>query len=386
MSNRSMPVHLLIKDPDLPRPSISLSPSNVAFLGNNITIRCWVNDLNKKIFIYLYQTDAYWMKLKQRSEESHAAVAMFTIFNVGWHDGGRYHCRIKPPSDFFISYSSSDVELLVVESYLEKPTIYLQPMEVVALGGKVTVHCRSKYQAETYYFQKPVNPAPPLFMVTDRATDNFLVISNASQEDSGRYRCSYSPSLDNLSYKYFLSEPSDPVELLIADPGLAKPKISVIPGRIAVLGSNITIRCRVKSPSKSCYLHKAGDKQKSQMAKPVGDMAKFSISSVSRSHGGIYTCSYRPPTDSFISSETSNILELLVTDPSISRPTISLIPTELIILGGNVAFYYQTQERAVGFYLQKSGEQMSRQLMEINETLAKLTISNIQVYPGPASS
>ncbi|XP_053120285.1 leukocyte immunoglobulin-like receptor subfamily A member 4 [Hemicordylus capensis] len=313
--------------------------------------------------------------MKPESVEPDGSNATFTIFGVKRRQGGRYRCRYKPPSGFFISNTSDDLELFVADPYYEKPTLSLQPMEVAVLGGNVTFHCRSRYSAKGFCFLMSAYTTTPLSMVI-ASEDNFFIIRNASWEYRGKFYC----RCRHTEFTYVLSEPSNSVALLIAAPDLARPKISVIPSRMAVLGSSITIQCWVEGPSWSFSLHKTGGKATSQLMKPGGGTARFFISSVSQDDGGSYTCSYRPPTGEFISSETSDVLELFVLDPN--RPTIFLSPTGQITFGENATFHCQTPQKAVRFYLKKAGDQMSQELMKTNETLAKLTISNVNWKSG----
>lgn len=56
------------------------------------------------------------------------------------------------------------------------------------------------------------------------------------------------------------------------------------------------------------FLHR--EQMKPQSRKPDGNMGVFTINNVGRDDGGRYCCSYRP--ELFISSETSNYVEMLV--------------------------------------------------------------------------
>ncbi|XP_053120288.1 immunoglobulin superfamily member 1-like [Hemicordylus capensis] len=375
LSYHSKSVKVLGQDHALPRPNISLSPSNVAFPGNNITIQCYGNYLSKKKF-YLYHSDAYMvMKLEAESAMTHDAIATFTIFNVKMDNRGRYSCRYNPLSGFSISRLSNQVELFVVEHKFEKPTISLQPLEVVDLGGNITIHCRSKSKATVFYFQKSANPVPPLFMVTRRTKDNFLLINNASWQHRGSYQCSYSLS-GNV---YDLSEPSDPVELLIADPGLPRPNISLSPDRVAVLGSNITIQCWAKVPIQRFLLHNPRGQIMLYSMKPEEDQATFSISNVALEHGGSYRCSYRPLSELFVISQTSNDMKLFVLGPSLPRPAISISPSGLVALGGQVTIHCQCEDGPVNFYLIKAGDPTAMWPMRFDGHNGGVSIRNLSL-------
>ncbi|XP_044844404.1 uncharacterized protein LOC123350096 isoform X6 [Mauremys mutica] len=57
---------------------------------------------------------------------------------------------------------------------------------------------------------------------------------------------------------------------------------------------------------------------------PAGAGAEFRIPSVSRQHGGSYSCSYRPRSEPFISSQPSDTLQLVVADKS-APPGLTII-------------------------------------------------------------
>ncbi|CAM4672560.1 unnamed protein product [Lepidochelys olivacea] len=115
-------------------------------------------------------------------------------------------------------------------------------------------------------------------------------ISTVHQENDGSYSCSY----HSRSEPFAVSSPSDPVQLVVRDPSLPRPSISLSPTGVTAPGADVTIRCRGQRQDVRFFLHKAGDLNPPRHMDPAGDGAEFRIPTVGRQHGGSYGCSYRP--------------------------------------------------------------------------------------------
>ncbi|XP_054850082.1 immunoglobulin superfamily member 1-like [Eublepharis macularius] len=266
---------------------------------------------------------------------------------------------------------------MAADAILPRPTIFLNPSEPVDLGGNVTIYCQTHFTIFSCYLLKDGNQTSQQLMGAynpHRSIAKFF-ISNASWEQTGRYTCCCHNQL------FVASECSDPVELLITDHALPRPSISLSPGRIAFLESNITIHCRGKGPIDKFYLHKTDYPSIAQSKEPDGEMAIFPIMKVSQRDGGSYHCSYRPPSAPFNSSKISDDMELFILGPWLSRPTISLSPMRALAPGGHVTVYCRNQywRPAIKFYLQKPGDQEPQHLMETDGATGKISISNLSL-------
>ncbi|XP_044844169.1 immunoglobulin superfamily member 1-like isoform X2 [Mauremys mutica] len=139
--------------------------------------------------------------------------------------------------------------------------------------------------------------------------------SNVHRDLGGSYSCSY----HSRSEPFAVSYPSDPVELVVRDPSLPRPSISLSPTGVTAPGADATIRCQGQRQDVRFFLHKAGDLNPQRHMDPAGAGAEFRIPSVGRQHRGNYSCSYRLQTEPFVSSYASNSVELVVaggTDPT----------------------------------------------------------------------
>ncbi|XP_037744233.1 immunoglobulin superfamily member 1-like isoform X1 [Chelonia mydas] len=190
-----------------------------------------------------------------------------------------------------------------------KPNISLSPSGGVSLGGAVSVWCRGQHWGMRFVLNKEGRHFPP---VASSGFEAVFPISNVSREDRGNYSCSY----QNRSGSAAASPPSDPVELVVRDPSLPRPSISLSPTGVTAPGADVTIRCQGQRQDVRFFLHKAGDLNPPRHMDPAGDGAEFHIPTVGRQHGGNYSCSYRPRSEPFNSSDPSDPVQLMVAGES----------------------------------------------------------------------
>ncbi|XP_073177393.1 leukocyte immunoglobulin-like receptor subfamily A member 2 [Lepidochelys kempii] len=186
-----------------------------------------------------------------------------------------------------------------------KPSISLSPSGGVSLGGDVAVWCRGQHQGMRFVLNKEGRHFPA---VDPKGLEAVFPIRNVSREDRGRYSCSY----HSRSGSAAASSPSDPVELVVTDPSLPRPSISLSPTGVTAPGANVTIQCQGQPRDVRFFLHKAGDLNPPRHMDPTGDGAEFRIPTVGRQHGGSYGCSYRPRSEPFVSSQPSHPVQLVV--------------------------------------------------------------------------
>uniref|UniRef100_A0A452J2A9 Ig-like domain-containing protein n=1 Tax=Gopherus agassizii TaxID=38772 RepID=A0A452J2A9_9SAUR len=172
----------------------------------------------------------------------------------------------------------------------------------VSVGEAMAIWCRRQRQGVRFVLNKEGRHFPPV------DSDGFgavFPISNVSREDGGNYSCSY----HSRSEPFAVSDPSDPMELVVRGEGYPKPNISGIPRRGVSVGEAMAIWCRRQRQGVRFVLNKEG-----RHFPPVdsdGFGAVFPISNVSREDGGNYSCSYHSRSEPFAVSDPSDPMELL---------------------------------------------------------------------------
>ncbi|CAM5173401.1 unnamed protein product, partial [Eretmochelys imbricata] len=211
-----------------------------------------------------------------------------------------------------------------------KPSISASPGGLIPVGGNVTIRCWHQRLGVRFVLYKAGDRNHPMY--TDSAS--YLAefpIPSARREHGGSYTCHYSYRTDLAAY----SEPSDPVQIIVADPSLPRPSISLSPTGVTAPGADVTIQCRGQRRDVRFFLHKAGDLNPPRHMDPAGDGAEFHIPTVGRQHGGSYSCSYRPRSEPFVSSQLSHPVQLVVAGGSKSPAPSGL--TSPIIAGASAA-------------------------------------------------
>ncbi|KAM9113389.1 alpha-1B-glycoprotein-like [Pangshura tecta] len=301
-----------------PGPSISVSPSEVIAPGRGVTIRCQCQCEGRRLFLYKGGIEI-------RALDAAGDGGEFTIPSVRQEDSGSYSCRSRSrsePPDW--SYPSNIVWIIVAELSYQKPSISLHPSGGVALGGAVTVRCRGPYQNARFLLYRDGNPTA--LQDTGPAGDLAeFPIRNMSRKDAGNYSCYYRSKLNPFTW----SHPSDPVELLVAEPSYPKPSISLHPSGWVTPGGAVTIRCECRCRGARVLLSKAGDPDARRSMDPTGDVAEFPIRNVSQRDAGSYSCRYHTKSNLSVWSEPSDPVELVI---AVQRPLVVQIPQTLLAL------------------------------------------------------
>ncbi|CAM5123348.1 unnamed protein product [Natator depressus] len=239
--------------------------------------------------------------------------------------------------------------LLCADPSLPRPSISLSPTGVTTPGANVTIRCQGQRRDVRFFLHKPGDLNPPGHR--DPAGDGAeFHIPTVGRQDGGSYSCSYRPP----SEPFVSSDPSDPVELVVAEPSYPKPSISLSPSGGVSLGEAVSVWCRGQHRDMRFVLNEEG--RHFPPVDPKGFEAVFPISNVSREHGGSYSCSYHSRSKPSAASSPSDPVELVVRDPSLPRPSISLSPTGVTTPGADVTIRCQGQRRDVRFFLHKAGD------------------------------
>ncbi|XP_039366208.1 immunoglobulin superfamily member 1-like [Mauremys reevesii] len=217
-----------------------------------------------------------------------------------------------------------------------KPTIWVSPSRVVALGRSVTIRCEGLYPGMQFFLRKAGHPNLQVWTVPDGPVAEFPIPS-VSREDGGSYTCEYRS----------ITEPS---------------RWSHLSDSVEIIHQGVWF-----------VLNKEG-----RHFPPVdsdGLEAEFPISNIHRDLGGSYSCSYHSksepfnvsdPSDPvelvepFISSQPSDPVQLVVAEPSLPKPSISVRPTRGVTLGGPATILCRARSQNATFLLYKDGRYWGR--------------------------
>uniref|UniRef100_A0A8C0H1D8 Ig-like domain-containing protein n=1 Tax=Chelonoidis abingdonii TaxID=106734 RepID=A0A8C0H1D8_CHEAB len=233
--------------------------------------------------------------------------------NVSLHSAVTGAGNRNPPTLSLVLSLSHTTGLRTASGSYPKPSISVSPSEVIPVGGNVTIWCWHQlldmrillYKDEDENYLHYTDPA---------GSEAEFPITSARREHGGSYTCRYSNRTGEVAY----SEPSDPVQIIVAGEGpspaprLPRPSISLSPTGVTAPGADVTIWCQGQRRDVRFFLHKAGDLNPQRHMDPAGAGAEFHIPTVGQQHGGNYSCSYRPQSEPFVSSQPSDTVELVV--------------------------------------------------------------------------
>uniref|UniRef100_A0A674KHJ8 Ig-like domain-containing protein n=1 Tax=Terrapene triunguis TaxID=2587831 RepID=A0A674KHJ8_9SAUR len=116
------------------------------------------------------------------------------------------HCRNLLPETLHLPEPQAEM--------YPKPTISLSPGRLTALGQDVTVRCRAGHRDARFSLFK-VGDRTPLGRAQPAGVVGEFLIHSVRRGDGGSYTCYYHYATDPFTW----SEPSDPVELVVAGEG-----------------------------------------------------------------------------------------------------------------------------------------------------------------------
>uniref|UniRef100_A0A8C3HIX2 Ig-like domain-containing protein n=1 Tax=Chrysemys picta bellii TaxID=8478 RepID=A0A8C3HIX2_CHRPI len=206
--------------------------------------------------------------------------------------------------------------LFLYEGSYPKPSISVSPGGVIPVGGKVTIRCRNQHLGMRFFLYK-AGDGNYLTYTDPAGSEAEFPITSARREHGGSYTCRYS----NRTVRAAYSEPSDPVQIIVAGEGP-----SLAPRGPVVLGGAVTVRCECRCAGTRVLLSKTGDPDIRRSMDSAGDVVEFPIRNVSQGDSGSYSCQYSTKWDPPIWSEPSDPVELVVTGEGSSSMSLFRAP------------------------------------------------------------
>ncbi|KAG8140461.1 hypothetical protein E2320_003137, partial [Naja naja] len=325
-----------------PQPSISVNPSNVVAVGENIRISCKKEENLKGTCIFYLNKGISTVGSSSNTNQNEVE---FPIFNAQQSHQGEYTCI------YYLNLS---------------PSISIIPNGVIVLGKKVTIQCKQEDNRHVLFnfFKKGALDAPAHQAASYKMAE--FLIPSAQESDGGIYFCDYQfyyRNNDDNRYSKF----SNKTYINIMDPRVTKPAIFMEPKGQQMLDTDVRIYCQGPNDNLNFSLYKSTDLIASQRTKSNSSLAEFSISGVRLEDIGNYSCCYQLKNKPFMYSQLSDPLQLQVRDPNLTKPSIQIINAEQDAPEATVSIQCKATETDLIFVLLKSGEQIDCKAAEPGE-------------------
>ncbi|XP_070258633.1 leukocyte immunoglobulin-like receptor subfamily A member 6 [Myotis yumanensis] len=206
-SQPSAPLHIEVTGVHR-EPALSAQPGSLVLPGHNLTLQCHA----EAGFDTFALTKDEGLTPPQRLHGQHSPH--FPLGHVNRTHGGRYRCYSGHHLSSVWSAPSAPLDILVAGMY-RKPSLSTQLGPSVPRGATVTLQCGSEIWFDTFHLHREGSLDPPQHLHlqdTSAPSQAIFTLSPATSGHQGTYRCYGS----NSTSPYLLSQPSDPLELLVS--------------------------------------------------------------------------------------------------------------------------------------------------------------------------
>uniref|UniRef100_A0A669QJD5 Immunoglobulin domain-containing protein n=1 Tax=Phasianus colchicus TaxID=9054 RepID=A0A669QJD5_PHACC len=169
----------------VPRPSLSLHPSQGIEVGDNVTL--WCHLPKPAAWVQLCQEGGFTPCMKKYNVQD---VAVFSFAVTKWVHTGTYRCQYRVSEPAETSERSDPVELVLTG---EGTGVHGRPpKERVGMGTNITIRCSNMYQGATF-LHKDGHSVPIQQQDPDGGGTATFTLVGVTPADTGTYRCSYHP-------------------------------------------------------------------------------------------------------------------------------------------------------------------------------------------------
>ncbi|XP_062849677.1 Fc receptor-like protein 5 [Trichomycterus rosablanca] len=269
-----------------PKPSVDINPDNLVFTGETVTLRCDIQDGGVSLWQYSWYKDGSDVSSKQE----------YRISGVGVTHAGSYTCKGRSGSR---STHISDAVTLTV-SVKPKPKLTSSLNGAALTGNSVTLYCELDPQSagwKFYWFKHTQNHQ------TESTTHSYI-ISSVSVSDVGQYQCRARRG-NPVYYTHY----SDALWVNVTES--PKAVVTIKPDNQVFSGETVTLRCDIQRGGDAEWRYSWYENNNNMYS--YSKTQEFSIRSVSKSHGGKYTCRGERKSDSQ-NSEISDTVILTVSE------------------------------------------------------------------------
>ncbi|EPQ08831.1 Leukocyte immunoglobulin-like receptor subfamily A member 6 [Myotis brandtii] len=289
-SGHSDPLELVVTGSSS-KPSLSALPSPVVSSGGNVTLQCGSGQGFDRFILTKEGDHRLSWALESQPQPSGQYQALFRVGPVTRSHRGTFRCYGCYRNRLQVWSHPSDALELLVSGMYTKPSLSAQPGPSVPWGATVTLQCVSEIWLDTFHLHREGSLDPPQHLSlqdTFAPSQANFTLNSVSSGHQGTYRCYGSHSTS----PYLLSQPSDPLELLVSV--VPKPSIWADPGSIVTKGSPVTIWClgSLQANVYLLYKERGSDPLDTRILHDSSNKTSFLTEAWNSPHIGLYQCSY----------------------------------------------------------------------------------------------
>ncbi|XP_056609392.1 Fc receptor-like protein 3 [Triplophysa dalaica] len=327
---------------------VSVWPDGRLFREETVTLTCVISGGGVTKWQYSWFKDSYYNTVSYQQN--------YTIRSVSESDAGKYTCRGTEIRGSRSSDTSDAVTLTV--SDIPKPSLTVRPQSVFT-GDSVTLTCEV-HQSTGWKFI-------------------FYTPSHENYEASGTktIKVYYGGQYECIARRgNYYSHYSDPITVTVKK--RPKPQVSVWPDGRLFRGETVTLTCVIRGGGVTNWLYSWNKTRHSQLSQyNISNLQYYTISSVSESDAGQYTCR-GTEADGSGSSHTSDAVTLTVSG---SKPKAELTSdTEGSVLTGNTVTLTCLMNQFTGWKF--NWYQHTQNTEKTTTDTNTYTMSNVRVSDG----